>query len=536
MIKKLYIKNLAIIDEVCLEFENGLNIITGQTGSGKSIIINAIDLLLGSNFSKNLIRTGESSCVVEGYFLLNKFEYNIRRVFYKNSASKAFLNEMPITLNEIKKISEKLVDFHGQHNHQKLLDIANHIECLDAYGNYAEDLKHISDLYLKINSLNKKLDETIIKQKNIFEKNELNNFQLEELSKYNLKDGIDIDVESNYNTLINIKEIKEDLDNFINDFDIHDNSILSIINKNLKQIDKYENINKHLDSFINRLDQINIEIKDLCDEIHTYSDNLNFDEIQFEEVSDKLSFLEMIKRKYGGSIQSALAYKAKIEHSIEDGKNYKQEIENLTKNIVFLKKTYSQLAKEISLKRCKTAKKINKTILPILKNIGMDKTSINFEVNHDPDGFNINGADMCIIKISTNVGEKMKPLNEIVSGGELSRIMLAIKMLLQEKDPVDTIIFDEVDSGISGQIAEQVGDQIEKLGKKRQIVCITHLSQIACKGKYHLSIGKKSFNNKTNVYIEKLTENKRIEEIASLISGKQITENATNQARELLSI
>ena len=534
MLKELYIKNLAIIDELILEFESGLNIITGQTGSGKSIVINAIDLLLGAKFNKNLIRTGKDSCVVEGYFLSDSGNYRIRRVFNMIGSSKSFLNEMPSTLQEIKSISINLVDFHGQHNHQKLLNIDSHIDYLDAFGSYHKDLEKIKLLFVNTNKAENDLKRIISKQKDAIEKEELYNFQLEELLAFDLIPGIDDKIESKYKTLINSKEIKENLENAINNLDVSQDSVLSIMNQNKRQLDKFQGINLKINLFLDRLEQTIVDIKDLSDEMNDYNSSMNIDQNQLDDISEKFAFIEMIKRKYGGSIESAIEYKNKIQMFLDNMTSFSKQIKSLNKKLITYREEYNRIAKKLSLKRKENASLINKKIIPVLKDIGMDETIIDFQVTKNQELFNINGIDSCIIKISTNIGEKLKPLNEIVSGGELSRIMLAIKMLLQDKDPVDTIVFDEVDSGISGRIAEKVGSQIESLGMKRQIVCITHLSQIACKGNYHLAISKKNDDKKTNVCIEKLTKNKRISEIASLISGMEITENAMNQAKELL--
>lgn len=534
MIRSLYIKNLAIINEVKIDFKSGLNIITGETGSGKSIIINAIDLLLGSKFKKNLIRSGEEYCVVEGEFIMDGDDYTIRRIFYISGKSKSYLNDLPISLNEIKKKSLHLVDFHGQHQHQKLINIENHIEYLDAFGKNFKELDQIEFIYKKINKLIEKIDKISKIQNDSINKKELYQFQLSELDAINLEKGIDIEIEKNYKEAANAKDIKDVLDNIIYSIEEGNSSILSQLIYNKKNLDRFNSINNQIDLFSNRLDGLVIELKDLYEDIYRYNSSLSLDKQDVEKLSDKFEHIEMIKRKYGGSIDSAIIYKENIKSILTNTIQYDKELEKLKHDLKLSYKEYFILAKSLSKKRYKVSKEINKKILPILNEVGMHNTIIDFEIITNNDKVDLNGVDFCTIKISTNLGEKLKPLNEIVSGGELSRIMLAIKILLQDKDPVDTIIFDEVDSGISGKIAEKIGGLIEELGKKRQIVCITHLSQIASKGDYHLLIGKTLKNKKTNVYIEKLSNNKRVIEIASLISGSKITENAKSQAKQLL--
>lgn len=534
MIQYIYIKNLAIIDELTIDFIDGLNILTGQTGSGKSIIINAVDLLLGMKFNKNLMKTGKSQCVVEGGFNLNEKKYIIRRVFSDIGQSKSFINEAPVSLNDIKKISINLVDFHGQHSHQKLLNIENHIEYLDAYGDYQTQLNEIEKIFNSIVETKNKINKIKTKQRKSEEKKELFLYQLNELKAMNLIEGMDEKVEAEYKAAIKSKDIKETFENLIFSLESNNNSILDQLDLNKKKLERLLGINSTINQFVDRIKQIIIDVKDFYDEAYDYNSQSSIDNQYLDEISEKFEATEMIKRKYGGSISSAIEYKKHIELFLNESDKYLKEINELEILLQQDIEKYDKISDILSNKRLNFSRKINKAILPILKDIGMKNTIIDFEVSRLDTNLNFNGKDSCIIKISTNIGESLKPLNEIVSGGELSRIMLAIKMLLQDKDPVDTIIFDEVDSGISGRIAEKVGSLIESLGKNRQVVCITHLSQIACKGDYHLLIDKKNDKKFTNVYIEKLTKNKRILEIAGLISGSKITENAKSQARQLL--
>jgi len=534
MIKNLNIKNLAIIDELQINFSKGLNIITGETGSGKSIVINAIDLLLGAKFKKNLIRTGEKFCEIKGEFLNDSTHYFIKRKFFINGKSETSLNNNPISIKKLKNISIDLVDVHGQHQHQKLLNTDYHLEYLDAYIKNYKEIKKLEILVYKIDSLKTELDTLLQKQKDSVEKKDFYKFQLNELDAVNLKDGIDNEIEKEFKKAVNAKEIKMTLENFLYSIEKKEGSLIAQLSNDKKQMDKFINDNDDIQSFIKRIEGISLELKDLCYDVFSYSSTINFNENDVKKISDKFEFIEMIKRKYGGSINAAISYKDNIKSILSDSTKIGNKISLIEHELKNLKKKYISAAKSVSSKRIKKAVELCKKITPILKDVGLKNTRLSFELANDLNRINRNGIDTCEIKISTNLGQELKPLNEIVSGGELSRIMFAIKILLQAEDPVDTIIFDEVDSGISGKIAEKIGALMEDLGGKRQIICITHLSQIACKGNHHISIYKNVDSNKTKVIVEKLSNKKRIIEIASLLSGSSITEDAKNQARQLL--
>ena len=534
MIKSLYIKNLAIIDEIKINFSNRLNIITGETGSGKSIIINAVDLLLGAKFKKNLIRTGEKSCEVKGDFIKNSFQYYIHRKFYINGKSETFINNKPVSVKKLKSISIDLCDIHGQHQHQKLLNVDHHLEYLDAYVKNHKEINKLELIVDKIDNLKTELNVLIKKQKDSIEKKELYKFQLTELESIELKDGIDIKTENEFKRAINAKEIKMTLNNLLYHLENSEDSLLSQLGHNNKKLNKFIDLNDDFELFSNRIENISLELKDLCYDIFNYNTKINFDEDDVKKISDKFEILEMIKRKYGGSINSAIEYKKKISSILSESVEFGNKIKSINDELKNLNQDYKHIAQSVSKKRKNKTIEISKKIKPVLKDVGMKNTQLNFELFSDLSKIDRKGIDNCEIKISTNLGERLKPLNEIVSGGELSRIMFAIKILLQAKDPVDTIIFDEVDSGISGKIAEKIGSLMEQLGTKRQIICITHLSQMACKGDHHISIFKKSNGKKTKVIAEKLSNKKRILEIASLISGSSITEDAKNQAKQFL--
>ena len=534
MLTSLYIKNLAIIDELTISFSSGLNIITGETGAGKTLIIKAIQLLMGKKFSPEILRTGCDTLIVEGNFITGTNSTIIRRIYRDNKQSKSFINDEPVTKKKLLKTTLLLADLHGQHDHQNLLDSNTHLSYLDSYGNYNLELNVVKKLYQDLNKCENKLQKLLLKQNELKEKSELHEFQLEELTEYPLSAEFEMNQIKEYNRLSKASDIQSSLSTVSALLEGRDSAVINSLNTITHEL---ENVSEFDDSILaiqKRMVSNRIDLEDLILDIQKAKDGMIINPDELEIINNIISHIEMLKRKYGGSINSVIEYRDSIiQTEIESG-GCNAEIDLLVNEVQQLKTELLECSKAISKYRKSTGIKLEKTIKDSLKHLNMSDANFKIQLNSDSENIIESGMDTCEFFISTNIGEELRPVAKIASGGEISRIMLAIKMALQSKDIVDTLIFDEIDSGISGATAERVGETFEKLAKSHQILCITHLSQIAGKGESHYKVSKKIKDDRIVVDINKLSKTNRIGEIATLISGRKVTESSRKQAKELL--
>lgn len=536
MIKSLYIKNLAIIDELNVEFASGLNIITGETGAGKSLLIKAIQLLLGKKITHDIIRKNTDLLEVKGVFLYNKEEIIIRRVYDGKKSSKSFINDLPVSQKKLLDQGKYLVDLHGQHDHQNLLNSKTHMNYLDLYGTYSDDIDSFSELFNKYNHTRVKLDTLIENQKNILEKEELYKFQYEEITRYPVSEKYEQELMDQYKLLSNAKEIKYSLDKASKM--IYDENE-SIIKKLIKTVNEFSNLpstNKDIDKINSRLNSNRLDIEDIMFEIQNINQNIVEDQEKLNDINEKIIYIEMLKRKYGGSIKSILDYTDFLSNNEEQIEINTTDIKKLKKLYISIEQTLIKKAIYISKMRKTNSQKLEKAISNNLKFLNMKDTTFKINLYSSIDKISESGIDECEFFICTNFGEKLLPISDIASGGEISRIMLAIKMSMQSKDMVDTVIFDEIDTGISGATADIVGKIFENLSKSHQILCITHLSQIAGKKGSHINVYKNKNKNRVITKVKYLTEKERVSEVAKLISGLKVTETSKKQAKELLHI
>ena len=533
MINSLYIKNLAIIDELEVHFENGLNIITGETGSGKSILVNAIAYLLGGRFSKDHMRTDSQKTIIEGNFQTGNCNCTIRRVISANGNSRIFVDDEPIKLNELPQITNKFIDMHGQHDHQQLLLPSQHLSYVDQFGDYDHILEDVLSQYSALKTCKSELLALKKIQTALDEKKELFTFQLEELDKYELEADVDSKLSSEYEILTRASEIIQHLENIDFSLDKSESSIVSQVSGLKSSIAKISHVSDELESIENRLESTMLELSDLAQEVKSIQSNVSVNPNRLVEVEEKLSHIEMLKRKFGGSMLNVIDYRDKLVITLLEEQKSNKRIPELEMQCEKLLTQLNSTSTKLSNAREETAVKLSNIITGHVREMDMPSTQFNIKV-WPSDKMTESGNDECEFFIQTNLGEESRPLAKIVSGGEISRIMLAIKLTLQKSDKVDTLIFDEIDSGISGATAERVGDKINALGDTHQIICISHLSQIAGKGKTHFKVEKNEGSGRTQASIKKLNMADRVNEIASLISGHEITETSLQQAAYLL--
>lgn len=558
MLVEVSIKNFAIIDDININFTKGLNIMTGETGSGKSILVEAIGIILGSRSSKDLIQTGSKKAVLQGVFYLEENpsirdlldEYSIKldsdnllivtKEINMDGPSLSKINGRSITLSMLKDITKKLVDIFGQHEHQSLLDSSNHKALIDNFGD-----KRLVDLKLKLEEEYKKLTElkrtfnsldTDSSQRN--REIDLLKFQIEEIDEANLEDENEEDLLKEYSRLSNINMIVSSINKtieYISKDEFESLNALDLINKSLLLLKDISEHDSDIDALAKRLESINFELEDLSRELIYYSNGIDRDEERLNYLNNRISLVHRLKRKYGASISEILGFRDKSQKRLSVLENYEVEISKINKDILEVEKNLNNYSEELSNERKNIANGIEEKIKSQLNQLNM--MNIDFKVDFSrKKEFAKDGYDKIEFLISTNPGESLKPLSKIASGGEMSRIMLAFKSTLAFFDKIPTMIFDEIDTGISGRTAQIVGEKILKISLDHQVICISHLPQIAALADTHFLIDKSSKEDKTRTSIKKLTEEERVEEMARILGGVDLTDTTLKHAREMIEM
>lgn len=553
MLLQINIKNFALIEDLTISFDNGFNVLTGETGAGKSILIDAINYVLGGKFSRDLIRTGEEKTYVEAIFtiendktknILKELEVDfddlliISRETFHSGKSIAKINGKSLILSNIKTISSTLLDIHGQHENQNLLDSGNHIIYLDLFGEKSlqDELKDYNDMYKEFLRIEHELEKIQGKEGEKEKVIDFYKYQLEEINKANLKKEEDKELESQYSILSNAEKINKILsssfemlssgsDNYISVIES-----LGIITKDLRSIEKHvEKIKKLADN----LEEAFYNIEECSEDIRRLRDNIQYDEEKLEIVNSRIYQIGLLKKKYGNSIEDILEYRNKIEKDYNELVNSSEIIEKLKFEKNKLLNQLKDKVKKIHIIREKISVKLEKAVMEELKYIGLEKSTFKIEVA-ETDSFNEHGSDKVQFLISTNPGEPIKPLEKVVSGGELSRIMLALKSVFVDKDMIPSVIFDEIDVGISGRIAQSVAEKMYSISSKHQVFCVTHLPQIACMSDSHFLISKQVKSGKTFTFVHKMNVEEKQSEIARMIGGSEVTKLTLDHSKELI--
>ncbi|WKZ68668.1 MAG: DNA repair protein RecN [Melioribacteraceae bacterium] len=567
MIKSLQIKDYALIEKINVEFEKGLNIITGETGAGKSILIDAMSLLLGDRASTEVVRKGSEKSIVEGIFeaegnkkleeILKENDIDfwpemiVRREISLKGTNRCFINDTPVPLNLIKELGFLLVDLHGQHEHQSLLRKETHIEMLDDFAELDEELslfkKQISDL----KNILTEVRELREKEKLLKEKKELYEFQIKEIDSVNPIEGEEEELVNELNILENSERLLELTTSIFSELYESDESIYDKLGEIKNQIEELSEIDS---SFIEKLDELKnalTQINDVADFVRSYKDNIDLESGRLKEIRDRLGTFGPLKKKYGGSISAVIEHRKKIGDEFDLVEGFDERLKIYENELKQFRIKAGETAKKISIKRKKAAKEIKKGIEESLKYLGINESI--FEVKFDEElpsltdenfilldnnkiKFTPRGTDKVEFYLSTNLGEDVKPLQKVASGGEVSRVMLAMKMNLAKNDKLPLLIFDEIDTGVSGRIAQKVGQSLKELSRHHQIIAITHLPQIAGLADHHYFVQKIEKENRSSTSIKLLSEDEQIHEVAKLLGGENITEANLKSAKELMSV
>ncbi|MCH7972690.1 MAG: DNA repair protein RecN [Bacteroidetes bacterium] len=565
MLKSLEIKDYALIEHLQVEFGEGLNIITGETGAGKSIIVDAMGLLLGGRASTEVIRKGAAKSFVEGFFnikdnakvkelLLNNDvettnELIIRREISLKGANRCFVNDSPVPLTFINQLGDLLIDLHGQHEHQSLLRSETHIDFLDQYVDnnllLAEYRKTFNDYQKKIDEL-KTLKK---KEKLLNEKKEFYSFQIKEIDSVSPKENEDDELSNELKILENSERLLELTTSIYQTLFEGENSVQDILSEANRKLGELELIDKTFSVTEKESRNILSQINDIAETIRSYNSKIDIEPKHLEEVRQRLGTLTLLKKKYGGSIQAVLMHRKKIGEELSLAENFSEKIKEIKNEIEKSRDNCGNLAIDISNKRKSKIPLIEESINKTLNELGIEHSSFNVKierslaVDEDPNyilsnnkkiKITNNGCDVVEFFISTNIGEDVKPLVKVASGGEISRVMLALKSVLAKTEALPVLIFDEIDAGISGRIAQKVGKALEELSQSHQIIAITHLPQIAGNAHHHYAVNKKLVGDRVVSSINKLDNNQRVNEIAKLMSGEEITEASIKGAKELI--
>ena len=551
MLIELNIKNFALIQELSVEFGAGFNILSGETGAGKSILIDTIDYVLGGKFSKDQIRYGEDKTMVEAIFFIENNEiYDvleevgiekdemliIRRETTLNGRSLIKVNNRSVILSQLKKIREKLLDIHGQHQNQNLLNKGTHILYIDEF--YYDKIKDLlknyeilrNDYIENINKIN-----ALTEKENGEKLADYIKFQIEDIEKANLKVNEEEDLKDEFNMLSNAEKISTSLVKSYGYLNSSSEgiSVLEGLSKVIYELSLVENHSELIKEKKVQIEEAFYNLEEVTREIRDIGSEIQYDEDRLAQINERIYTISLYKKKYGNSIQEILDNLKNLKNKYNELVNAEKIIDELKENLIIIEQKMKNIGKKLHDLRIEASKILEVNIKKELSYVGLEKAIIKIEVNLT-DEMNLRGYDEVQFLVSANPGEPLKPLEKVLSGGELSRIMLALKCVFVDKDKIPTLIFDEIDTGISGAIGKRVGEKMYEVSLKHQVLCITHLPQIAALSDNHYFVSKNVLEGKTFTSIKMLERKDKIREIAKMIGGDEISEVAIENASEMV--
>lgn len=555
MILELYMKNCALIEELRLDIDKNLNILTGETGSGKSIIIGALGLCLGGKYDRSFLRKGTEKGLVEALFDVNNQKLKekllengidieednqiiISKEIFDDGKSISRINGRNVKVSFLKEISNYLIDIHGQHQNQVLFDKDTHIDFLDLFGEELlyESKSDYEKTYIEYNEVKKALNVLTENKDDMQIQREIDliKFQINEIESANLNENEYEDLLKQRDVYRNGEKIFTNLNNaYLNLYDGSINSV-DLISKSLGDLGAIAQYDEKLNDYNDTIERIMYELQDISRDIRSYKENIDFSPYELEQIEQRVDEINTLRRKYGDTIEEILAYKDKINERLDEILNRDEKVEGLKLKLKKVEDILVIKAEKLTQKRKEVARNLQEKLLYELKSLNMK--NVVFEVSFGKSTFNAKGQDDIEFMISFNLGEDIKPIYKVASGGEMSRFMLAFKTILADIDEIDTLVFDEIDTGISGIAAQIVGEKLSLIAKKKQIICITHLPQIAANADTHYCIEKKTSNERTFTVISRLDDNQRKDEIARLIAGSNITEKTMEHASEIIEL
>lgn len=550
MLTRLYISNYALIDEVKIDFAGGLSIITGETGSGKSILLDALGLLMGNRADSTVISNKEKKTIVEGVFAIDAYGLNdffkendldyekqsiLRREINPAGKSRAFINDTPVTLQQLKDLTERLIDIHAQHQNTLLNSQDFFFHVLSSHGKFSETEKEYQVLYSTWQQQQKELKALKDHYQQMLTEQDYIRFQVDELVSVNVQPDEEIQLEESFKALSHAEEISRQLYHFVDLLQEGDYAILSRLKESTQALQSIARFTNQVEALLERLQTTAIELRDISDEASAMTDQFQPDPETLKKVSDRLDLLHNLMQKHRvGSSQELLELKQKFESRISASDHLEEQIRLVEKASTATEEKLNELAGELFALREQAIPLVCSSIERVLQKLQMPDAR--FQIQHEAVAqLHRFGRDQLQPLFSANKGKKPERLDKVASGGEISRLMLAIKKLLTGKRALPTMIFDEIDTGVSGAIADAMGDILKEMGAESQVFAITHLPQVAAKGQTHFKVLKEKNERSVFTQIIKLSEEDRINEIASMLSGKALTEAALINARTLLS-
>lgn len=550
MLSSLYIENVAVIEKASIDLKNGFNVFTGETGAGKSIVIDAISSIIGGRISKNIIRTGEDRATVVGRFInLPKIVYGIAqkyslqiqddeiivmRQFFRDGKSIAKINGVPITLASLKELGSVLVNIHGQHDNQFLMSKDKHIDVLDDLADLNDTLADYQKHFENLNKIKAELNKIHEEQKTKNEKLNGLEYKVKEIESMELKEGEDVELEKESRLIKNAAKVVENLkeaDRLLNGNE-NEMGALDKTSQAVEYLNKASNYFEEIDESAEKLKGISYELEFISRDIEKKLNEFDFSTAKLNEIESRLNEIFKLKRKYGSTIEDILTELERLKQEIDRIETYDVRLNELMICQNNEEKQVNDLSKLITKKRKQTAQYFEKAVKDELS--FLDMKGVNFQVKITPKERCFKGNEEVEFLISANIGEIPKPISKIASGGELSRIMLSIKNVLADKDKIQTLIFDEVDSGVSGSAAQKIGLKLFQVSKKRQVLVVTHIPQIAALADMHFRITKEQKNGRTFTKVNNLSFEERIEEVARIISTDKITDLVRKTAQEMI--
>ena len=552
MLRSLQIRNFAIIDEIDITFKDDMTVLTGETGAGKSILIDALSLVLGERGSSNLIRNKEKRAEYTAEFeitnnknalnwlveksLENENECILRRTISPDGKSRSFINGNTVNLQSLKSLGELLVDIHGQHFHQSLCKKNVQRDLLDHFGGLSDTKNKIKRIFNEWRTLSDQLTEMIENDKNKADRIDLLSFQSKELNELALSSGEYDSLNSEFKKINNIEKINRGINSLIDCLQSNEiTNVGQMLSDSIKNIDTLATFDDSLEETKNLLSEAEINVSEAIGNLSRYGESIDYDNQKSREIEERINSIISLSRKHRADPDELVDIKIQIEKELDALKHSQTSIEEIQKNMNDLRKEYDDLSIKLTRMRVESGKKLSGLVADSMNELGM--TGGIFKVEIIPSkNISQHGNDDITFQISANPGQKPQPISNVASGGELSRMSLAIQVITSNGTNIPTMIFDEVDSGIGGAIAEVVGKKLKDLSQNKQVLCVTHLAQVASKGSSHIRINKLTDNKKTKIFASKLNSDERVEEIARMIGGIELTEKTREYAKEMLSL
>lgn len=551
MLQFLNISNIALIDDMQVEFESGLNLLTGETGSGKSIIVDALGVLIGGRFTSELLKSGTERGSIEGLFsvtpnaeleaLLENAgleptnELIIRREISSTGRNKIFINNQLATHSLLRDLRPFLVDIHGQGDQQTLFNPETHLELLDAFAGNGALRDEVADAYQRWTSLRRELDSLRHDEAEKFQLVDTLKFQIAELEHAQLSIGEDDRLDEERRRLANVEKLTTLCQSSYSRIYEDDDAALTRVRQSLKEVEELAEYESSFKDYIEGLESARAVLEDLSFSLRDFADRLEFSPSRLAEIEDRFAELSRLKRKYGGSIEAALDHLARAEDRLRQIETSDEREKELSSEITAARDRYLDRAGKLHKERVRAAKQFEKAVEKGIEEVALDQARFQVQVSDKVESAGQKGIDHTEFYFSANVGEEVKPLARVASGGEVSRLMLVLKTVANGSQFPRTIVFDEIDTGIGGRVSEAVGLKLKKLSQTNQVLCVTHQPQIARFADSHLVVQKEAMKNRTQVSIGKLDRAGRIEELARMLTGAEITDSARRHAKELLA-